>query len=125
MNEQTEQLIRELAEKLGTTTEHLWGVLVRQAPLNAAIYFVISALMMCMFWAFYRLVKRKTAVPPVSESERRPSPEWENELMIIGWLLLGIYGAITAAVVLRTIYVVLTVTMNPEYWALKQLIPCP
>ena len=29
MNDKTEQLVRELAEKLGTTVEHLWGVLVQ------------------------------------------------------------------------------------------------
>ena len=34
MNDQTLELIRDLAEKLGTTTEHLWGVLVTQAYIS-------------------------------------------------------------------------------------------
>ena len=34
MNDQTVQLLRELAEKFGTTTEHLWGVLIKQAYIS-------------------------------------------------------------------------------------------
>ena len=37
MNEATAKLIEELAAKLGTTAEHLWGVLVRQAPISATV----------------------------------------------------------------------------------------
>lgn len=36
MNEETSKLIRELADKLGTTAEHLWSVLVKQAPISSA-----------------------------------------------------------------------------------------
>lgn len=35
MNEQTEKLLREIAAKIGTTGEHLWGVLIQQAYIRA------------------------------------------------------------------------------------------
>ena len=44
MNDQTLELIRDLAEKLGTTTEHLWGVLMTQA--------FISGIGDVIFWRF-------------------------------------------------------------------------
>lgn len=37
MNEQTVKLVEQLAQKLGTTTEYLWNVLIKQAPISAAI----------------------------------------------------------------------------------------
>jgi len=35
MNEDTIKLIRDLAEKFGTTSEHLWAVMVRQALISS------------------------------------------------------------------------------------------
>lgn len=35
MTPQTETLIRELAQTLGTTTEYLWGILIKQAHVSA------------------------------------------------------------------------------------------
>lgn len=37
MDERTEKLLRELADKFGTTVDHLWSVLVHQAPINATV----------------------------------------------------------------------------------------
>jgi hypothetical protein len=37
MDERTELLIRELAAKLGTTADQLWGAMTRQAPISAFI----------------------------------------------------------------------------------------
>jgi len=60
MNEQTQQLIEKLAEKLGTTAEHVWAVLVRQAPLSSAT----DAIALCIYAAVmvwgYRMVREKT-----------------------------------------------------------------
>ena len=123
MNEKTEQLVRELAEKLGTTAEHLWSVLMKQAPITAATDSVIAVIMIGVLWAFYRLVRSKTSVPPKSEDDRYPSAEWREEGAFLAWLILSIYGAITVVVVCCTISTVVTATMNPEYWALKQLLP--
>ncbi len=44
MDEQIEKLLRELAEKLGTTAEHLWGVLMRQAPISGVIGILVFVL---------------------------------------------------------------------------------
>ena len=36
--EQLTQLLAQLAERLGTTTEYLWGVLIKQAYINSMNY---------------------------------------------------------------------------------------
>jgi hypothetical protein len=123
MNENTEKLVRELAEKLGTTAEHLWGVLMRQAPITAATDAVIAVIMLGVLWALYHLVRSKTTAPPKTEDDRYPSAEWVKTDAELAWVILAIYGALTVAVVCGTIATVMTATMNPEYWALKQLLP--
>ena len=45
MNDQTAKLIEQLAQKLGTTTEYLWSVLIKQAPIDALsrlAFFIVS-----------------------------------------------------------------------------------
>lgn len=123
MNETTEKLVRELAEKLGTTTEHLWGVLLKQAPISAASDTIIMLIMLAILWGGYRLVREKTKVPPKTEENRYPDAEWECEEAFAAWGVLGLYAIITLIVTCCTISSVVTATMNPEYWALKQLLP--
>jgi hypothetical protein len=123
MNETAEKLVRELAEKLGTTAEHLWGVLMRQAPITAATDSVTAAIMIGTLWALYRLVRMKTIKPPKSDDDRYPSAEWSQEGAFMSWLILAIYALLTLVTVFYAIGTVITTTMNPEYWVLKQLLP--
>lgn len=92
MNESTEMLVRELADKLGITAEHLWGVLIRQASITAATDSVIALIMVGLLLALYRLVRLKTTVPPKSEDDRYPSIECEGGSASLSWLILAIYG---------------------------------
>src|SRR6478609_11540594 len=120
MNEKTEQLVRELAEKLGTTTTHLWEVLTRQAPISAASDVVVALLLIGVMWAAYQMVRRKTSVPPRSEENPYPEAIWEDEVAFIAWTILAVYGVFVLVTVCYTIGSVATALMNPEYWALKQ-----
>lgn len=113
----------ELAEKLGTTTEHLWGVLLKQAPISAAIDTIIMLIMLATLWGGYRLVREKTKVPPKTEENRYPYAEWEDEEAFAAWGVFGLYAIITLIVTCCTISSVVTATMSPEYWALKHLLP--
>ena len=123
MNEQTEKLILELAEKLGTTAEHLWGVLVKQAQINAAIDLLIMIVVLGISLVWYRLVKSKTTKPPISNDDPYPYAEWSDEFAIIAWTLLAIWGVGALIALLCTISTVATALMNPEYWAIKQILP--
>ena len=68
MNEQTTKLITDLASKLGTTTEYLWGVLIKQA-----LYSVITDLAFLIFSVIYGFVLYKVykwLCEPVDEGGR-------------------------------------------------------
>lgn len=116
MNEQTEKLIRELAEKLGTTVDHLWGVLVRQAPIDGCASIIswlfIAALIAGMFFFVrYGFRRAETCVGG-------------------GWAIASVMMAFVAAILAIALVVIVCTDLsttiaafkNPEYWALKQLI---
>ena len=111
MNQEMMTALRELAAKLGTTTEYLWGVLIRQAYIHGLTGLFLYALLglACFFWW-------KSAVRWAS-SEKDPYSEME-----LAYIFTGVGLAIL--VVLALIYMgeVLTAFISPEYWALKQVL---
>jgi len=58
MDEKTAQMLEKLAQKLGTTSEYLWGVLLKQAPI-AAIIELIGILLCVIFGVFIWRVHKK------------------------------------------------------------------
>ena len=113
MNEQTNQLIRELAEKMGTTTEHLWGVLITQAPISASVDLTLICLMFFVSAGlFYHSagLKNKSSRSFSNEDAAFICKIFGYVMLLVGCLaLLGCANTIIAGFV------------NPEYWALKQI----
>ena len=111
MDEKYAQLIETLATKLGTTAEHLWGVLVRQAPISGATDLVLCIVLAVAARKLIALIKRKTADP---ESEWRFDPMPAVFFSLVVTVLSGL--------ILATIPYIVSAFANPEYWALKQLL---
>lgn len=110
MKEDAVKLLRELADKLGTTTEYLWGVLVNQGPISGAFAIITFLLLLCLSIAFTFFAKK------VIESKSED-----------GWMLL--LSVIAIAFILVTIIYGTNALrdgiygiLNPEYWALLQLL---
>ena len=117
MNEKTEQLVRELAEKLGTTIEHLWSVLVRHAVIQSIVGLVIIAGLIIVGTLWTRFLLKSTT----SEDPRWP---FDDEIpAILIWAITSLGWLVIVIVVLEKLPVEITALMNPEYWALKQLLP--
>jgi hypothetical protein len=117
MNEATTKLVEELAAKLGTTAEHLWGVLVRQAPISGVCdALVIVAWIIGLAWAL-RLVRSKTEKPKTGYAE------WGEEGALLAWLVWGITAAFVMIVAGACFADIVASLVNPEYWALKQVMP--
>ncbi len=114
MNEQTEKMIRELAEKLGTTTEHLWGVLLAQAPVAgvwsamAAMGYVIGAVLVTII--AYKVVRH------LWEVEREEVLAWFTGVVCLIWFVICCIGFSSY------IYDAVTAFYNPEYWALQNIL---
>lgn len=122
MDDKTTTLIEKLAENLGTTAEHLWGVLLHQAPISGAIdlagvvVLVMSAVRLVMF------VRGKTTAPGKTEDERSSHAEWEYGDASAAWVGTGIYLIVTAVVVHASAQGIVAAFFNPEYWALSHIL---
>ena len=110
MNEETTQLLKELTDKLGTTTEHLWGVLVTQAPISATTDLVSGIAFLAVFFALIFVGMRKFE-------------KYENEVVPVISGIIGGFGLIINFICfLQNISMMMAGFFNPEYWALKQLL---
>lgn len=122
MDEKYRQLIEALAAKLGTTAEHLWGVLIKQAPISGAVDLVLCVVIAAAAVWWLQLVQRKTTCPPKTEEDRYPSAEWTGEPVFFAWAGVAIAFASVLVCIIGSAQGIVAAFANPEYWALKQLV---
>jgi hypothetical protein len=107
-------LLRELADKLGTTTEYLWIIMVRQAYVSAAVDLVLVLLFIPFAFFVYWVVKK--AVASVFEVEDLDAGYVAVLSILVaigmGWLLY----------IVISIKSIATGFFNPEAWALQEII---
>lgn len=120
MDDKTTKLIEKLSAQLGTTAEHLWGVLVHQAPLTGAFDLVIIVIMVLCAVYLVRLVKRKTK--KYDNNNQYIGAEWDNEVAAFTWFGTIVYLIITMIVVSSLGKEIIAAFFNPEYWALTQIL---
>lgn len=101
-----------LANKMGTTAEYLWKVLVKQAPLEAVKEGVGLLIMLIIGGLFYMshtsLTKKKVYNKDTSYG-------------IVMTFAILIWGITTTVFIYNTIIACIDV-INPEYWALEQIL---
>ena len=117
MNEQTVKLIEELSVKLGVGAEMLWDSLLKQAPISATIDLIFSAIFVAASVAIFLAIVRF----------RKSWRIYENDDSF-PWMILMVFAglffvSITTIVVGCGLKTNIAAFINPEYWALKQLIP--
>lgn len=114
MNEKILEALQTLAAKLGVTAEHLWGVLLKQAPIDGTVDFVMCAALVWLNLKLVRLVIKKTS---------GKDPEWEDESLVgAAWVCLAFLVLFSTLAVWFNIAMIIAAFFNPEYWALKQLL---
>ena len=104
-----ETLLRELAEKLGTTVEHLWGVLVKQAPISAGINILTITV-----WIIVLII--------VGFYMRRKAVQWDKDIAPVLWGMFWAFAAGAFAALCIIFGETVTALVNPEYWALKEIL---
>jgi hypothetical protein len=114
MTDETTKLIQQLAEKLGTTADHLWAVLVRQAPISCTIDLIttIASLIAAPLLAW--LATR--AMQKADDGEEAQVP------IAIAFGIVAVMAGLIAAVAVCSLGNTLSGFFNPEYWALKQVL---
>lgn len=102
------EMMKMMADKLGVSVEHLWNVLLTQAPISASIkMIIITVLIVCVAIGF-KLIKHKTG-------ER----EWDTEISWMVWLVVCMVAIVMTITEIENI---IAGFFNPEYWALMQLV---
>lgn len=135
MEELTEGILERLdslALSLGTTVEHLWEVLVKQAQVkiieNIIIILLLSALVPICLVLFKKLnktrVRRKTErIAKKKEGEFTYCNEGDDDVVeIIGMVILGVFVAMSIAIIIGRVSTMPTLILNPEYYALQKVL---
>lgn len=118
MNEQTMKLIDQLAQKLGTTTEYLWSVLLKQAPISA-----ITDLIFVAFTIFVGFVIYKVHKLLLSENDGENSIYYNlEEAAVVPMIFVSIIWAIMFIACLFSIGNIINGFFNPEYWAFDKIL---
>lgn len=123
MDEKTLQALTALAEKLGTTAEYLWSVLIKQAPITGAVDLLLMVAWIAAAALWFSFVKRKTTRPPNTEGDYgHRYAEWDGDAAFFGWASAGIFSLIAGIVVSSSLATTVAALFNPEYWALAQIL---
>ena len=117
MDNNTEKLINDLARKLGTTTEYLWSVLIKQAPVSATIQLFQTLAVILFGYILYRVHKR------LAKKDEDGDTGYEMydaaaPVMIVASAIFSILFL----VVFCCFSSVVNGYFNPEYWALKRVL---
>lgn len=118
MEKEQNELLQQLAEKMGTTTEYLWSVLLKQAPIDSTTTLIQIALVVLFGYVIYKLHLKFS-----KKKEDGYSNEYDNnpQIEILMFVSVCIFG-ILAIASFFCIQSVINGYVNPEYWALKQIL---
>jgi hypothetical protein len=113
MNEELGKKLAELAARLGTTVEHLWGVLIRQAYIDgvSSLVTMLCALTVGFVAVLLFLHVRKDREKYLGKYA--PAFAEYFILAVVLFLVAGVAGS--------NLYWVISDFFNPEFYALRQL----
>lgn len=115
MDNNTAQLLQQLAAKLGTTADKVWQVLIYQQRLNAIegiITIIIWVIIGIILWRLHKHFLAETE----SELNIYDISDAAMPLMVIG---LIIYVVLSIVMLLNLIPDILDELINPQFTALK------
>ena len=112
------EMLQALADKFGTTVEHLWGVMVYQAPLSSTTTLITFAGWVAFLMWGFKFIQSRTTKP---EGDRYQCAAWEDETARFAWTIWGIMVFVTFFLAGGAIEEIATGYINPEYWALMKL----
>ena len=121
MNEQTLKLIEQLAQKLGTTSEYLWSILLKQAPIEATtllcqtVFVVIYGI---FIWETHKYLSEKVNNGKYIETRYE---EYEEKAVLPMAVAVFIF-MICFIACFFCFGNIINGYFNPEYWALEKIL---
>jgi len=118
LNKETADLLRDLASKIGVTVDHLWGVLVKQAPIYGwtILSLGIPLLFGWIFWFRWLGWLERTI-----NSKKEKHQYYESDPHYVGAVVSAILLVTGTLIWVFNLPTVFGCLFNPEYWALKQI----
>lgn len=113
-----EVVLRELAAQLGTTAEYLWTVLVKQAVVESIYGVVIWLLFLTIFSTCLKYLSKNFTRGFVNSKE----PDPFIFTLVIFCLVAGGISLLSMLVGVACIGDIVTGFINPEYYALTQIL---
>ena len=110
MNQQTQQMLQQLADKLGVTVQYLWAALIKGNRIEGAILFGWVAFGIVAGIVSYKAFRRGF--------KHAEDHSYDDRYWIAGWVSLGISAL---AIVTCTYWAVMD-TFCPEYGALYDIL---
>lgn len=107
MNEKTQEYLVALCEKLGTTAEHVWAVLIKQAIIMGWMNAVLFVICIVFILATVLLCKSKRFL------------DYGDGCPLVVMVIFSCLFVLLAPIVFCEAF---TCLLNPEYWALKQVL---
>jgi len=131
-NEEMVALLRDMATELGTTTEYLFDVTVRQAHvaatksmINIVVVLVIGVMLIFLTAFFVR--KFQKDIQDYADRHQDGKLDGEDRRSISNsklfkWLLSLVIGFISFSIAINELGTVIDGFVNPEYWALNDIL---
>jgi len=116
MDERITILLEKLAEKLGTTADKVWEVLLIQAKVSA----IYDIAFLCFFIVFTIVTRKPLQV--IVKRVMRKDDEWTLISGSLGIAIILVVILISAVVTVSNAYMTVTALVNPEYWAIQQIL---
>lgn len=121
MNEQTAKLLEQLANKLGTTSEYLWNILLKQAPIDATVTLLQTLFLIFVGWVLWKVHKKLLSKPPGQGYYDSYYEEYDVGAVLPMILVTGVWG-IMMIICFCCSGSIVSGYFNPEYWALKEIL---
>ena len=110
-------LLESLADKLGTTVEYLWCVLIKEAAISATINLMFVAFTIICIYIF-----TKVHINFVKTDKYIDDGGYGNLVVVIPMVVVFVVLLIMFMISLFAIGDVINGFLNPEYWALQQIL---
>ena len=119
MDAQTAVLIQNLADRLGTTSEYLWAVLIKQAPITGAVNLICYALTVLAF-----VIAWKFRGPILAGIEKLIDTHSDavSFVSFMGALFFSVLALVWLGAMVFSIQDTVTAFLNPEYFALDKVL---
>ena len=118
MEKETAAVVAQLADRLGTTSEYLWAVLIKQAPITGTVILIeyaVTALAVVLVWR-----NRKSLMSAWTTGV--DSGDGVAFVTIMGFLIFGVVAIVWLLACLFNLGTVVSAFFNPEYFALDKVV---